>query len=82
MKCRSLNVLAGVSLGVCLTAILASWAISFWIPHGFTLGSHRKYGLRCDRGTIQLRIQTLSDLRFDAAGNSSIVEVGFDAPNP
>ena len=62
--------------------IFASWAISFWIPQRLQFGSHRTYGIRFDRGTIQLRFERLTDVRYDANGKATVVEVGLHSHNP
>src|SRR3954471_1021085 len=69
-------------LALAATAVLASWGLSFSWPHALPLP--RDYGVRFERGTIQLRRQGWTRVAIDTAGRTTIVPAppGSVAPGP
>jgi hypothetical protein len=62
-----------IVLSLAAILMVASWGLSFSWPHAMPLPGD--YGVRCERGTVQLRRQTQTRLVSDATGRPAIVPV-------
>ena len=60
-------------LALAAIGVVASWGLSFIYPHALPMP--RGFCFRCERGTLQLRHQRQTELKFDADGNAKVVAV-------
>jgi predicted RNA-binding Zn-ribbon protein involved in translation (DUF1610 family) len=68
-------------LGAALWVLaIASWLVSWWTPHGTYMTGLRRYGIWCERGFIQARYATRTEVHADGPGRLKIVEIGYDNP--
>ncbi len=74
---RRLRVAGGWLVVVMWVAMLVSWVVSFWMPHGYYVTGLRRYGIWCDGGIVQFRYGVKSDLDFTNPGRWKIREVGY-----
>jgi hypothetical protein len=59
---------------------VASWITSWWMPHGTYVTGFNRYGVRCERGFLQLRYGERRDLRFENHSQYKIVPIAYGTP--
>ena len=58
-------------------ALIASWIVSYWWPHGYYITALRRYGVWCDSGMIYFRYGVKTELDFTEPGRWTVREVGY-----
>jgi D-arabinan exo alpha-(1,3)/(1,5)-arabinofuranosidase (non-reducing end) len=77
---RMLRTLALACCALLFVGVVISWIASYLRPHGVTVECYRRYAIVCDRGVIQLRRSTKTDIVQYGWNAWHVEEVGFAAP--